>query len=397
MSVKKFNSISDLKQSTQSISKSPVDSKTSQGDKGSTPKYAIRESPVFGLSPNIASENQTPSITPVESIVNAPEISRGLFSLTPEESPIKSKTPLSKKQISAQKYEDYLNKFTQFMELKKKQEGKYIKSQKDLKNKIKKELDRKPSIIEKKENLEKFKKSLKCSNCNKLGGVIFKDNKVGTEHIFEATCGNIGEPCNLSFKLQKPTTQNMPDMLEKLRIQINQHKSIITEYKLDLLFGLDDEEVILQEFQTNKENLQIMLDAANELHEYFNTKNYSINISNDPEAPQYISKKKYFNDKQKELNELVSITKKDINLYKKSGEIQLLDDIMQRYKNVMIPLQNEIFNNKYQVIYMDAISNSSNGKINKKDMPIYHFIPTEIRPGNKIIQNNDFEIIEFKK
>jgi hypothetical protein len=313
-----------------------------------------------------------------------------------DDSPI-NKSPSSeadKKQISAKKYEDYLTKFEEFMALKKKQENKFIISKKNLKKACKK-LDRKPSVDEKKENIIKVKKSLRCSNCNKLGGIIFKDNKVGRRHIIEAICGNIEEPCNLNIKLQKPTTLNIPYELENAREQINKQKGVITEYKLDLLFGLDDEEVILQEFQTNKEILQQLLDGANLLHEIFNAENYSVNISDDP--PQIISKKKYFKDKQKILNELVSVVKKNTKLYQETDDIKILEDIIQNYKNVIIPLENEVFNHKYQVIYMNKISQSSNGKINKNDMPCYHFIPNKIRPENKIIQNDDFAIIEFKK
>ena len=340
---------------------------------------------------------QAPPPSPEESISKSPvSVGKGNTALPEAEVSI-SKSKTSKSKNPGQKYDEYMDKFTQFMELKKKQENKYIVSQKNLKTKIKKELSRKPSITEKKENLEKFKKSLKCSNCNKQGGIIFTDSKVDGEHIIGATCGHREEPCNLSIKLHKPTTLDIPYELEKLKMQINIQKGTITEYKLDLLFDLDDEEVILQEFQTSKDNLQMMLDGADQLYEYFNIANNLIDISDDPETPQYISKKIYFKDKQNEFNELVSIIKKDVKQYQETGEKQLLDDITQRYKNVIIPLQNEMFNHKYQVIYMNTLSQSNSGKIRKNEMPTFHFIPTKISPENKVTQNGDFEIIEFKK
>ena len=49
----------------------------------------------------------------------------------------------------------------------------------------------------------------------------------------------------------------------------------------------------------------------------------------------------------------------------------------------MMPLQTEIRNLKYQIIYIDRISQSNNGKINKKEMPIFHFIPRQVNIENE--------------
>ena len=57
--------------------------------------------------------------------------------------------------------------------------------------------------------------------------------------------------------------------------------------------------------------------------------------------------------------------------------------LLKKYKNIIIPLQNEIRNLKYQVIYMDKISQSNNGKINKKEMPIYYFNPRKVNIENE--------------
>ena len=72
--------------------------------------------------------------------------------------------------------------------------------------------------------------------------------------------------------IEKPTIVYMPAQLDHIRKEINLQKRIITEYKLDLLFDLDDEEVILNEFQTNKENLEKLLEYASEMKEIYDKK-----------------------------------------------------------------------------------------------------------------------------
>ncbi len=110
----------------------------------------------------------------------------------------------------------------------------------------------------------------------------------------------------------------------------------------------------------------------------------------------FISRKDELNNKKKEFNQLVSEFKKDIKKYKREnvliGKTKILEDALQKYKNIIIPLQNEIRSLKYQVVYLDKISQNQNGKINKKEMPIYHYFPQKIDINNQIVQNDDFEV-----
>jgi len=70
-----------------------------------------------------------------------------------------------------------------------------------------------------------------------------------------------------------------------------------------------------------------------------------------------------------------------------------MSDTLQIYKNVIIPLQNQIRNIKYQEIFIEKINNS-NGKFTKKEMPTYHFTAIKLSDENKIIKADDFEIIQ---
>ena len=107
----------------------------------------------------------------------------------------------------------------------------------------------------------------------------------------------------------------------------------------------------------------------------------------------YIPKNEFLKDKQKQLNQFINTFKKNIKEFKETGEIAIMSDTLQIYKNVIIPLQNQIRNIKYQEIFIEKINNS-NGKFTKKEMPIYHFTAIKLSDENKMIKADDFEIIQ---
>jgi hypothetical protein len=294
--------------------------------------------------------------------------------------------------IDKEKWDDYLDIYNRLKKLKLKQDKKITTIKKNYNKKFPS-----ASIQDKKDNLREKKKQMKCSNCGKTGGLIFTDTSV--------ICGATN-PCNLTIKLEKPTIIDIPNKLKYLRREIKLQKRIITEYKLDLLFDLDDEEVILNEFQTNKENLEKLLDYASEITQVYDKKNKMVEVYNtdtidnkdkEEEKQGFISRKEALDNNQKSFNQLVSNFKKNIKQYQKSGEKSLLKDTLKIYKNVIVPLQLKIRQLKYQVVYIDKISQSNNGKINKKEMPIFHFMPTKIDIKNETFINDDFEIQENKK
>tara|TARA_B100000900_G_scaffold164855_1_gene139917 strand:- start:1414 stop:2409 length:996 start_codon:yes stop_codon:yes gene_type:complete len=276
----------------------------------------------------------------------------------PDPSPVASRTP---KKTDEEKWDDYLEKYDRLNKLK----NKLNKKIEDIKKKFKK-ANPDASIDEKKTNLNKKKKQL--------------DSLINEIDVLEKS-------------IDKPTIIDMPKQLDDIRKEINLQKRIITEYKLDLLFDLDDEEVILTEFQSNKENLEKLLEYASQLKEIYDKKTKMTEIIQyNPDTGEkidddfkkvFVSRKDELHKKHKKLNQLVSDFKKNIKQYQQSGEKSLLTDSLEIYKNVIMPLLIEIRSLKYQVIYVDKISQSNNGKINKKEMPIYHFIPRQVNLENE--------------
>ena len=311
----------------------------------------------------------------------------------PEPSP-PSISKKSKKLTDEELWNEYIEAYEELNKLKKKQDHKIEEAKKSFKRK-----NPNASVQEQKANIEAYKNKMKCLNCGKTGAIIFTDQS--------AKCG-AEQPCNLNIQITKPSVTNIPDQLQQIRLEINLQKRIITEYKLDLLFDLDDEEVILNEFQNNKENLERLLEYASELQEYYDRKTKMVQVlQHNPDTGEeitdpvgdkvYVSRKDELDKKQKDFNQLVSNFKKNINQFKQTGEKSLLSDSLQTYKTVILPLQNEIRNLKYQVIYLEKISQNPNGKINKKEMPIYHYFPEQLDINNQIVQNDDFEVEHNRK
>jgi hypothetical protein len=309
---------------------------------------------------------------------------------TPTPTISKSKTPSKSKK---DEMEEYMEEFEKIIKLKNDYDKKITKAKKNFANDPK---NRNASPQEKKEDFEKKKQKMKCINCGKSGGTIF------SKDLTHVSCGNTEEPCELNIQIEKPTVINMPDEIENLTKEINVQKRTITEYKLDLLFDLDDEEVILAEFQNHKDNLEKLLSVITGIKELYDKKNTMVEVSQyNPDTREqiseplgekiYVSRKEELEKKQKEFNQLASNFKRNMKLYKKEeltiGKFKILSDAMMIYKNVIIPLQDEIRNLKYQITYMDTISQNSGGKLNKKEMPIYHFIPTKFTIENKLFVN----------
>lgn len=286
--------------------------------------------------------------------------------------------------VNQDSWEQYIEIFSRFNKLKKKYDDKITNAKNNFNKK-----NPNASIQEKKEALQKFKSKMRCLNCNKPGGNIFT--------MYTVKCGNTQNPCDLDIQLKKPTVHNLSEKLSELKKEINLVKRNITQDKLDLLFELDDEEVVLLEFQNKKDNLEKLLSAASEIKDYYDNLNLRVVMMGENEEKTFISKQEHLNNKHKELNQLVSDFKKNITLFSESGEISVLNDALAIYKNVIIPLQFEIRRHKYQVIYMDKISKSNNGKINKKEMPIFHFKPVRLSIEKNVVPDTDFEILSNKK
>jgi predicted transport protein len=205
-------------------------------------------------------------------------------------------------------------------------------------------------------NKDKRKKYMafkpRCVNCKKPKGSIFKTTYFGQTmetnpyREFSATCGNIANPCNLNIVIQIGSTEQLPDMLEHIENQIKEEKMLIIDDKNKLLFGYITTENALENFEEIKETIGFY----NSIYELYLEEYYKI-IEND--------------DKNKELTQLISQTyihideiKKQIEIMNRTNNLQIAEQVVATYTNVLKPMMDTIQMLKYNENYVWLNSDS---------------------------------------
>ena len=268
------------------------------------------------------------------------------------------------------------------------------------------------SLEKKKENYEKFMMNRKCINCgNGPGGTIFSQVGIGETRKIIAMCG-CENKCNLNIEIYMGESVFIPDYIEYFKAKVEELKRELTEYKLDLLFNLRDEEVVLNEFRTIKEELTENLENLVTYEKAFHKLNEEIElqgnmleifesmgeeVKQNEEEEYVITRKRYIKVMQKHLNNLVSEFKSKTNAYIKTPSSNKLKENFEFLQNSVLKIQESIRSEKYHIIYMDTIENSAK-KGFKKQKIMETFV---INPSKYDLQNQIFtqgtKITEFKR
>ena len=265
-----------------------------------------------------------------------------------------------------------------------KQKNKY-----DNKLKAKKKSIKKLPTVEKKAAIETWKKQRKCIKCKKNGGTIFEEKM----RTLKAVCGH-ETPCNLHIEIEKPIHQFIPEQRKIIDEYIEGIKTDISIIKLDLLFDLIDDTVSINEFETLKKELETEMEFKNILTTAYHDINNVVEIPSEGGGMEDVLLKDYLNDLQQSYNQHVSVLKRRISEYKENNSASLLEDTINDYSNIIIPLQDKIREMKYQITYINP--DPSKWKQNTKTpMPEFHFIPTKIDIQNQIVDTTDFKIIAY--
>ena len=138
--------------------------------------------------------------------------------------------------------ERYLTDTQLFYELKNKYETKYAK----MKSKIIKENKNK---VKQRELIKEIQK--KCVNCGKIGGTIFSQDN---EYLY-ASCNAVNK-CELKLKIKKAGYISEKDFSKSNQSNLEELKSNIVKNKLNLLYNLEKEDVVLAEFDSLKTEYQ---------------------------------------------------------------------------------------------------------------------------------------------
>lgn len=261
------------------------------------------------------------------------------------------------------------------------------------------------SLEKKKENYQNFMMNRKCINCgNGPGGTIFSQSGLGEERKITAICG-CEQKCGLNIEIYMGQTAYLPEYIDYFKERVEELKKELTEYKLDLLFNLRDEEVVLTEFRTIKEQLTENLDNLVTYKQAYSTQNEEIELGERTfelfnnlkeevkpnENNEYvISRKRYLDVMQKHLNNLISTFKKKTIAYKKEPTQENLKANFDFLTKEIQDVQDSIRDEKYHVIYLEEIDNDSKKGFKKqKQMEIFHFNPSRYNIENEMITSGN--------
>ena len=268
------------------------------------------------------------------------------------------------------------------------------------------------SLEKKKENYQKFMMNRKCINCgNGPGGTIFSQEGIGETRKIIAMCG-CENKCNLNIEIYMGESVFVPEYIDYFKAKVQELQKELTEYKLDLLFNLRDEEVVLNEFRSIKDELRENLDQLvnykkaydinNENVELLETtleifENMGEEVKPNEEGEHIVTRKKYIQVMQKHLNNLVSEFKRKTNSYIKTPSSTKLKENFDFLQNSVLKIQESIRSEKYHIVYMDTVENSAKKGFKKqKIMETYVFNPTKYDLQKQIITQGT-KITEFKR
>ena len=256
----------------------------------------------------------------------------------------------------------------------------------------------------------------KCINCNNgPGGTIFSQVGLGQTRKLIAMCG-CEEKCNLNIEIYMGESAYLPDYIDYYKERVEELKKELTEYKLDLLFNLRDEEVVLTEFRTIKDQLTENLDQLLTYKKAFDRKNENVEIEllknaktleifnkfdhevkPDEDGNYTVNRKKYIEIMNKHLNNLISDFKGKTKDYIKEPSKNKLKENFDFLVNEVQKVQDTIREEKYHIIYMDTIENNAKKGFKKqKIMDTYVFNPSKYNLSNQILTQGN-KITEFER
>ena len=244
---------------------------------------------------------------------------------------------------------DYYELLDYYYDLKNKYESTYEKKKKTI-------IQSNMPISQKKEEIRKIKR--KCVLCKGVGGMLFTKEK----GILTATC-NAVKPCSLDFRLELAKFNLFDDQITMYMKKIENIKQDIIKLKLDLLFGLQSEEYVMNRFSNKKQKLLKFQKNRDKIQNDFNNKNNLFEIDVNGEKNNYdreTSIKLY----KGIIENLLNSYKKNINEYNKTKNKGFLKDAFDIYNNELIVYYDKLREIKYQINFFESseVEKSVSGK-----------------------------------
>ena len=170
---------------------------------------------------------------------------------------------------------------------------------------------------EKHDAFRQLNTTIKCVNCGKIGGSIFKQY----DNILSVTCGHKEKPCKLNIKLQKTKYVNINEQITDLNNKININKTETIRSKLNFLFGYKSESYTLETFN------KLKMELIEEVKKYQVLNERYLNVVSN------LSVEKQLSEDNNTLITLVQKIKSLIKSYEDSNDIGFLKEVTDLYIN----------------------------------------------------------------
>jgi len=280
--------------------------------------------------------------------------------------------------------DEYYTALNSYFALKNEYESKY-------KKKIKNIARINYSKSERKKRIAAIKKT--CINCGNLGGTFFgittqDDGSKEYTAMCMAHRGPTGRQCGLDIRLKKGKVINIDYEEGKILKKVEMIKNKIIAGKLNLLFGLEEEDVALNEFEDLKEDLEKFNAQLNLIQEKdFNNK--SVQVVENQGEPETILKDRYLKQLKKNLNVQITTFKgitmeadKNDYLQKKAK----YRDAAFKYVSEIEPIVEKIRTVKYDQSFVET---------DESEIGLFEPITYTIKNIEHSIQNNEIVADEY--
>ena len=231
-----------------------------------------------------------------------------------------------------EKQVDYLVALEKYMKLKTAYESKNRLEKRELYHK-----NQDASNQQRKYNTKTYQP--KCVKCGKPGGSIFstKDN------VFSVICGSKNDPCNLKIKLFRGEHNKYEDIMNAMKVFVDEHKENIIKHKLDALLAFEKESAVAKK---SKETIE-QYNEDNALYTKY------VKIRNEL----------YFNEEHKEqirkkmetIYEIQRNIRKMLDEYLVINEKKILETAMTTYIRDLIPEREGLQRLRFDICEVDIV------------------------------------------
>lgn len=224
---------------------------------------------------------------------------------------------------------DYETALEQYFELKDAYDTK--------RNKMKSRIIKDDGLSKKQKRKKVGELKIKCISCKRNVGTIFelRDNN------YSALCGDSASPCKLNIMLERGVTLNIDDEISKSKYNMMQLKENLVNMKLELVYGIKNEEQVEEPFQD-------IIHSINDTEKSIQIFEQFLEMNTDMKE-----RSKTLIELNRELYELIEAISDNMKEFRETKNPKFIQEIVEMYGDEIKPTLNNIRENKYRANFVE--------------------------------------------